>query len=669
MAVGVNRVSPIDELRAEAARTAEGLKQPEPPFEFALAWADNYPDLFTGRGLHVMDEGELLDHAAATGRVALSARGGSGKTILLGRMFRRTLESGALPVYIDLKQWTPPDYEAWARTGADSFRRVGFLLKRFASPSVSAVRLDSLPPDQKKVLLVDGLNEITSDVGLEVMLALDEFIGTLLGICVIVADRLTRRAFPNVERWRLATIRPLDQDTIEHVLERIPRVREAYEASDATTRSILAVPFFLDETLRNEQLAASATGALKKFLAEHAHLDEGEMDRAAAAAMKMYVESRSRMFQLDAFSAAAGEDLAEKLRISGILVQDKATGLAHFAHHLQHDYLVSRHLAAHHTEWNKDTFDVVSFKAASFDTVAMTLEQIDTGAADDFVRRVYDWNVYGAAYAVIEARARGRSQVSGDMEAVVYAMLAERRFDRVLATAQRASDALNLSTSEIAADFKAAMNPEELRARVARMRGDASWFADWVRLFTRADDVHDDVDVALLTEADSIRGWTYSNVLRRSIVDEEGLERLRNLLGDHSEVIRWRVVHVLGAFPTRENVEALVRIFSDQTRGWDRYGAVRSLVEIAARDERREIRQEVLEQLAARPSLLADDKRIGDEFARAVLIDKNRTPEFWAESVLQVVDSLYQAASAPADRERWLRLASEIRESYAAEHN
>lgn len=669
MTVAVDRMSPFEALRAEAVGTAEGLKSPEPPFAFALAWAEDYPNLFTGHRLQATTEDDVLNQAMDTGRVALSARGGSGKTVLLGRTFRKALASGALPVYIDLKQWTPPDYEAWALTGADAFRRVGFLLKRFASPSVSAVRLDSLPPDEKKVLLVDGLNEISSEVGLEVMLALDEFVGTLLQVSVIVADRLTRRAFPNFERWRLLTIRPLEQATVKGVLENIPNMREAYEASDETTKSILAVPFFLDETLRNKQLAASATEALEKFLMEHAQLNDGELDRAAAAAMKMYVDARGRMFRLDGFSVAAGESLAERLQISGIIVQDDATELAHFAHHLQHDYLVSRYLAMHHDEWGKDTFDVVSFKAASFDTIAMTLEQIETGAADDFVRRVYDWNVYGAAYAVIEARARGRSQVSRDMEAVVYAMLAERRFDRVLATAQRASDALDLSTSEIAAKFKASESPDELRASVACMRGDAPWFSDWVELFTRANGVHDDVDVGLLTEADSIRGWTYSNVLRRSRVDEEGLDRLRNLLSDDSEVIRWRVVHVLGAFPSSENVGALVRIFSDPHGGWDRYGAVRSLVEIAARDEGGEVRQEVLTQLSARPSLLGDDMRIGDEFARAVLIAKNHTPEFWAESVLGVVDTLYQAAKAPADRERWLRLASHIREYYAAEDN
>jgi hypothetical protein len=668
MTTAVDQVSPLEALRAEAERTAEGLKNPEPPFEFALASADSYPALFTGDGLHSMDESELLKYATDTGRVVLSARGGSGKTVLLGRIFRQALKSGAVPVYIDLKQWTPPDYDGWARTGADAFRRMAFLLKRFASPHVSAVRLDLLPADEKKVLLVDGLNEITSDVGLEVMLALDEFVGTLLQVSVIVADRLTRRAFPNVERWRLVTLRPLEQATVKDALERIPNMRKAYEASDETTKSILAVPFFLDETLRTKQLAASATEALNRFLVEHAHLNEGELDRAAAVAIKMYVDSRGRMFSLAAFSTAAGESLAEKLQASGILVEDGPTELAHFAHHLQHDYLVSRYLAAHQEEWSKDTLDVVSFKAASFDTIAMTLEQIDTGPADDFVRGVYDWNVYGAAYAVIEARARGRSRVSRDMEAVVHAMLAERRFDRVLATAQRASDALDLSTSKIAAEFKAANSPEELRASVAGMHGDAPWFADWVALFTRANGVHDDVDVGLLTEADSIRGWTYSNVLRRSRVDEEGLERLRNLLSDDREVIRWRVVHVLGAFPTRENVEALLRIFDHLDGGWDRYGAVRSLVEIAARDEGGGIRQEVLTQLSARPSLLSD-KRIGDEFARAVLIAKNHTPEFWAESVLGVVDTLYQAANAPADRERWLRLASYIREYYAAEDN
>ena len=64
----------------------------------------------------------------------------------------------------------------------------------------------------------------------------------------------------------------------------------------------------------------------------------------------------------------------------------------------------------------------------------MAMEQIDDSAvADELLRKLYDWNIYGAGYSIAEGRS---SRVSAEMQRVILAMFAERRWDLVMATAQ-----------------------------------------------------------------------------------------------------------------------------------------------------------------------------------------------------------------------------------------
>jgi hypothetical protein len=81
----------------------------------------------------------------------------------------------------------------------------------------------------------------------------------------------------------------------------------------------------------------------------------------------------------------------------------------------------------------------------------MTMEQIaDTDAADFFLRQVYDWNIYAAGYVIAEAR---EITTSPEMQIVILAMFAERRWDLINATARKASDTLVLPQLEMEKAF------------------------------------------------------------------------------------------------------------------------------------------------------------------------------------------------------------------------
>ena len=99
---------------------------------------------------------------------------------------------------------------------------------------------------------------------------------------------------------------------------------------------------------------------------------------------------------------------------------------AYFDHHLYHDYLAARHVAAHLELWNDTHFDAITFGASSFDTIALVLQQLDLEQTDIFLKRVYDWNPYAAAYALSDTE---NSTTTPETLFVISAMLADRLDD------------------------------------------------------------------------------------------------------------------------------------------------------------------------------------------------------------------------------------------------
>lgn len=629
---------------------ASALEVWEPAFRFTIGWSETYDELLIGSYPRTTPIDDVLEEARKRGRVILHAEGGTGKTSILRRVFLKAMRDGHYPVLVDLRAWRPPLFDAWESWRGNNIMRAKILLSQVAQPTVDEDLLAALPADQPRFILVDGLNEVPAHIGQDILECLDSFARRHPASAVVVTDRLIRRMLPG-ERWGLARVGRLSGEEIARVLKR--------ETTPGLSEGLLGMAFFLDMALKEGLDSSSGSVTFHAYFVRHVGFTHGQIEASARAAFEAYAARQTRTFDLASFKATAGESATAMLVSAGAIASDN--GSAYFKHHLFHDYLASVWLATHPSLWARDSFDAVTFRASSFDALSLTLEQMEeSGSADRLLRRIYDWNFYGSAYALAKGRNLGSVEVSRDMETALLAMLAERRTDIIRATAERVTDALRLFPSALARRFLEVADLNELLDVVGSIDFTSSELHDWRRLFTirPGADAPGEV-VELITDADSLTGWTAANVLRRVRLSPLQQTRLRTLLSEASDAtLRWRVAHALGAHPSPGAVEALFAALSDPDR-WVRYGAIRSLVEGAARDE--SVRQSVLDRLAERVEGLIGDERTLEELERALLL--TNPPGDWIQAVEPLLENLWAASETLDQQDRWRQVAYNVQRS------
>src|SRR2546426_678256 len=102
----------LNALQDELAAALEQLPDPQPPFGYRIGWSTDYAALFRRAFVSETGTEEIVRRALASGRVLLHARGGSGKTIVLVRLLKDSLGKNRAAIFVDLRRWTPADYEA-----------------------------------------------------------------------------------------------------------------------------------------------------------------------------------------------------------------------------------------------------------------------------------------------------------------------------------------------------------------------------------------------------------------------------------------------------------------------------------------------------------------------------------------------------------------------------
>lgn len=658
----VTKVRNIRDLQAElsVALSRRQIRDGAPEFSLKIGWAESYDALFRGVFAATGNVDTLIGSAAVTGRVLVSARGGSGKTQLLYRLALANARTNQLPIFVDFASWSTEELETWAKGSRAA--RMDYILRRLAIPQMTLVKLDALPSDLRKILLVDGLSEIPAANGDEVLSTLDDLVSEIVGTSMIAADRLIRREFRDKSRWQLATLLPLDNAEISRHL----KASHLHFSHESGAQSLLAEPFFLDATLREGVTASTSTSVLRAEFIKIAKLSFEEFHAAAQAALKCYQLYSFRSFPLAVFEEFLGSGVIQKLVTAGFLVEIQGKR-AHFAHQLHHDFLAATALAVHSEEWNSETFDAVSLGASSFDTIAMTLEQLKDSPADTFLRRVYDWNPYAASYAMAECKRRGTLDVTGEIEVMILAMLANRLWDVISASALRARDALNVFPSKLAQAFLKARRLEDIFAIIEAIPSETTWFKDWGRQFTKPSggDASEE-DVQSLLDLDSVPGWTMANVLKRLRLTAAQMETVRKFADSASETVQWRVAHVLGSFPTKTNAEFLLELWDHAPAGgWVRYGAIRSLIELAAASTDPTLAQEVIKALHDRAEGMVNDPRSLWELARSLRVRDDLHTRLWIAVITPLVRTLYEYAPDDESREKWRVAAARLFSAHA----
>jgi hypothetical protein len=628
----------------EAITVELQARAPDPLFDFKIRWASTYDDLLGGQTSDDQPIESLLGTARQTGRVALHAAAGSGKTTILARLFVECVRQGDFPLLVDLRKWGPGLSDEWA-TGNDAFARANILLERLGSPALGEFELGAQRKGQSKFVLIDGLNEVPSDVAHSIPSVLDELAFRNPEFSIVLTDRLARR-ISNIERWQLSTIAPVED----------PRSESDAETQESSGE-LMRTAFFLDFAIRKGIQASSGAEGIREYFVREFHRTSDALPQVAKAAFDAYAASGSRSFELAKFERLVGIEVTQELLEGGAL-ESSSDGRTYFTHHLFHDFLASVFLVSDPKSWTPKNFDILTFRASSFDALALALEQIpDPSDRDLLARLVFDWNPYGPALAVARAHIPAQPTISPGMETALFAMLAERRWDTFAATAQRAEDALRLFRDSLAQSFLRATSLDEVFAVVRTHVDDDHSLSPWVDLFTTpvGAEVDDEV-IAGVRDQDSLIGWTTANVLRRVSMTSGQHATLRSLLSSaQSGTVRWRVVHVLGAHPTPENAEALTTMIGDDDY-WVRYGAVRSLMEAAVRSE--DLRENIIERVVAHLGFIREHEGTLFELQNALLVRK--PPSGWAGAVEPVLEELWTDAETVADQDRWRAVAYEI---------
>ena len=161
-------------------------------------------------------------------------------------------------------------------------------------------------------------------------------------------------------------------------------------------------------------------------------------------------------------------------------------------------------------------------------------------------------------------------------------------------------------------------------------------------------------------------GWASSNMLKRLNISGD----LRRMVGDFATehpdaTVRWRAVHTLGAWPTDSVVEVLLsRVRDPAEQLWVRYGALRSLLEVAAGGSE-QIRRRVFEVLGSAEvaTVIARESNLRKEAIRA--LEVSAMPDDWHALAGDFMEHLWAESDDPLDREAVLLLAQRLRSSRA----
>jgi Domain of unknown function (DUF4062)/NACHT domain len=535
----------------------------------------------------------------------LHGRGGSGKSVLLRRLALEQLEQGEPYILLDLSLLTglvAEGTEIPRLDPTDLFNRI-----LLCSPQPLR-RSDIERWPQPITLIVDGLNELSSAGAVEsaqthIFSALHSARADYPGLKIIVADRLNAR--PEAERYGYTRLclQPLAAESVRALVP-------GYDDLPRPTREILQLPFFLNlwrGSVQGQHMSKALL--LRQALLTTGGLGDDEIARLADVAYASYAQG-SQYFDLHAI-----QPMAERLISAGFLVLRRSTtegprtpsALVRFSHELFHDYLAASLVANKEVAWNEDAFDALSLRAQSIESMQLALEQVPIEQRQDFLIRIYDWSYKTAATCLAEhQRYNPAETLPPEIQTAIVGSIADRQFDVFPHTRAAAAKMLRRLPRALRQGFLItddSVTEESIRLLVGRVPSEHNWFLQWQRAFTRAKGSKaSQEDLEGVLSPNSLVGWGSANAMRRMDVPPELWQRalgvllaLKNSVDQRSK--RWRIAHMLGRSSDEDAIEELFELLTTDEYHWVRYGAVRSLIELAWRLDAP--RQDIFSRLTA----------------------------------------------------------------------
>lgn len=645
----------LEDLRAELDLLVRPASH-DRAFALRVSLAGSYDEVAEGRFLQTGLAPKDVLSKVKTRKLIIHAPGGSGKTAVMCRVAKVAMDQDWIVFFLDLKTGSG------GTVLCEDFH-LGDLFEAFAIAGTFSNFEKSLKLNQRVLLLVDGLNEVYGTVSDLILKLLEDLVLAHQTLSVIIADRMNPH--PEV-RYQRAGVDPVSGEEINTLIARA-------DPSWHAEHQLLSVPFFLDLQLELDTRESKDTGSAKSVISRKdmfnvyfqdvARIHTEGFTSLAEAAFEAYKKYSGRTFEKAWWDKTVTPNISRLLEKSGITVETVAghgQRMIMFRHQLIHDYLVGSYLAnVEDSKWESEVFDSATFKANAVEALSFAAEILGS-RSDEFLIRVYDWS-YRSVNRVIGDLTRSVVKVplSEDLMFFIAAKNAEQLFavfeDSVKGAKTRL---LETGTPEAAVFLKAGDLKDVLKA-VKEYQPTTERFQNWKDLFGKPEETIVRERELVLVNGDPIIGWTAANVFRRLRLPETHISSLRTMyyvaLQQGKGVLRWRIIHVLGKYPSAENVAFLLDALVDDPYEWAKYGAIRGLMEIASQCE--EMRDRIIEELISRLDNTAS-RIVLLEIRRTCLV-RNAAPE-WYRAVGNVVRTASRCRESEKDRTAWEELLEEI---------
>jgi hypothetical protein len=597
--------------------------------------------------------GQLISECLARRRIILRGPAGAGKSMLLRRAALQSLECAeTFPVIFDLSQWKPAHTKAMNEIGeSPKARRQQFAV--MAHTSVVPINpniLEALAERGEVILMFDGLNEVASQTtSATIFNAIDAYLQQRpLSLCALVADRVHHDGSADLSPWEEFEMRPLTSHTIDEVLSAHFSPEVLKTVSDAN-RTLLGRPFFLEQAISTGNLVGSAEGSLEQFYTQQQHLTKGTLECLSKMAFEMYRTS-TRAASLSFVKKWLPGDTAERLVADGTL-GETSNGEVQFDHQLKHDFFAARFLSRHKADWNSDAFNRVTFSANSIELLFSALKMLaSVKIGDRFLQAVYNWHWLPAVKTVGVSADGAGVLFSKEVEVWLACCAAEKVLDPLIWTGEATMALLERLPNLTFGRAAAVQSADDILTLSHSIDSDEEWFLRWRGILDLGRDQSGrEEHLQSLGGDDPVMGWALSNAVKRWPLEEADLRQLRAIYRSASDVgVRWRVVHTLGAFVSQANVNLLFEALDNGGNEWVRYGAIRSLVELAIRAPEVE-RLRVLEELRLRLASLTS--RLQLKLGEAIFV--SNPPPGWGATVAPLLREAASIQQMLVDIDSW----------------
>ncbi len=601
---------------------------------------------------------QIISLSESKQKLVLVGRPGIGKSFAVNEIAKDIANKGGIPIVLSLNKWDGEPMRQFS--SVDKIPE-----KMNALLGMSKVSLNEkflLKMNAKKFFILEGLNEISSgeyggDAIKDILSVVHEYVRNhALGSPIIATDRTKRNytdSFHNVE------LKPLESDEMRKIIDK-EFGDGKFKKLDKKTKAVLSIPFFLKNAIKSKNVDfLTETHAMEDFFKSHVGLNKEEIRDAAKTVFELSGTQGTLSFKPDEFENIAESSTYQKL-VKGDVLLSSSDGTIHFQHQLQQEYLISVFLSSHPENWDITSLDAVTLKANSIDSLFMTIEQIEEKEkCDDFLLHIFNWNWRAAIRCIARLENKGSDNYSEYTLIAMAALVAQKKFDSVHGTHLEAIASLDGIQNENCKKMAAAQNFDDIIGIVNGISNGEDWFANWRNIFTwDSAKIPSDDDIMRIKSEESIVGWTSSNALKRLALNEihQGQLRIMYLaLLDESPLnstVRWRIVHTLGSFPSKENAELLFKVIESDTYHWAKFGAARSLVEMAAKTEDSTLRKTIIDYFTQNHKMMHDAVR--EEIGKASMY--HNAFGDWESSIRPLLESIGQSLDEELTKREWKKI-------------